>query len=337
MGCERCVGVTQLGVFAMLLAVLVFLFLRVSSPLVGLVTGDWKPRLLMFNSVLRQWIRIWDDRRRRIKVDDSVNGLHLQISEYLIHLLLLGRGVLQRNAQPCLTHHAVAIQRDQHCKWKYKLPMRTIILLSDKWNFSGCKTWGSAGHCRTNNGWLQRCFLTVVIFVHSEATKVFSMPKTSLSLTRQASVPTSTSDPLSLHPLWIELGQFSCPATNTSTSMAQRAKRHVNCGGALAFVNAGFLWGVPTKRFFFGVRSCFCGGEAIYDWHSNENHHSNSQKLNDIDNQHGDNTLVLTFLIKRHGISGSHHYRLYLYLSSLQIGWLQGFGLEKNWCKHPWS
>ena len=53
----------------------------------------------------RQWIRIWDDtgsracwkvpldRRRRIKVDDSVNGLPLQISEYLIHLLLFYSGL----------------------------------------------------------------------------------------------------------------------------------------------------------------------------------------------------------------------------------------------------
>lgn len=170
---------------------------------------------------------------------------------------------LQRNTKPCLTHHAVAIQRDQHCQWKcsqqigdppkqatwityfhsickqfrnqkrrfmlvcamnlfnfwliwilqgqnthrlvitqgpkwshyfsavpsavfgfwylwpmfwriMKPPMRTIILLSDKWNCSVCKTWGSAGHCRTNSGWLQRCWsMTVVIFVHSEASRSF--------------------------------------------------------------------------------------------------------------------------------------------------------------------
>ena len=35
-------------------------------------------------------------------------------------------------------------------------------------------TWGSVGHCSTNNGWLQRCStIIVVIFVHSEASRSF--------------------------------------------------------------------------------------------------------------------------------------------------------------------
>ena len=42
--------------------------------------------------------------------------------------------------------------------------MRTIIFLSDKQNCSGCKTWGSVGHCRTNSGWLQRCWSMTVVF-----------------------------------------------------------------------------------------------------------------------------------------------------------------------------